>query len=94
MEWDGLSIRELRLRMGWSASDLARRLQIEPNKINQFEAGLESPENSVLASLDLIYKQAEASADDVSCESRAEIMFVEDEVTQVDSTAIHSKFDH
>lgn len=94
MEWDGLKIRDLRLRMGWSASDLARRLHVDPNKINQFEMGIESPEDAVLASLDLIFKQAEASADDVFCESLAEIVFIEDEVTQIDNNAIHSKFDH
>ncbi len=95
MEWDGEKIRDLRLRMGWSASDLARRLQVDPVRVSQLEAGIESAEDKVLASLDLIFKQAEMSADSITFESLAEIVFVEDEVTQVDSDSIHSKFqDH
>ncbi len=92
MDWDANKIRDLRLRMGWSSSDLARRLQIEASQIQKAEAGLENLESSVLDSLDLIFRQAEASADQKSCESLAEIVFIEDDVSQVDNPTIHSKF--
>lgn len=92
MEWDANSIRDLRLRMGWSPSDLARRLHIDSLKVQQIEAGLESAESNILDSLDLIFKQAEVSAEEKSCESLAEIVFIEDEVTQIDNSAIQNKF--
>lgn len=92
MEWDANKLRDLRLRMGWSPADLARRLHMDSLKIQQIEAGLEEIEYSVVSSLDLIFKQAEASADEKSCESLAEIVFIEDEVTQIDNDSIHNKF--
>jgi transcriptional regulator with XRE-family HTH domain len=92
MDWDGSKIRDLRLRMGWSSSDLARRLQMDSQKVQQIEAGLDLIESEVIDSLDLIFKQAEASANERSCDSLAEIVFVEDEVSQIDNRSIQNKF--
>ncbi len=93
MVWDGEKIRDLRLRMGWSQSDLARRLEVESRKITELEIGLlEEPSTEVASRLDLLFKQAEATADGVSCNSLAEIMFIEDEVLQVDTGSIRRKF--
>ncbi len=93
MVWDGDRIRDLRLRLGWSQSDLARRLEIESQKIGELEMGLlEETPSHVSSRLDLLFKQAEASADGISCDSLAEIVFDEDEVLQVDTTSIHRKF--
>jgi transcriptional regulator with XRE-family HTH domain len=93
MVWDGDRIRDLRRRLGLTQSDLARRLEIESYKIGEMEIGLieETPLN-VSSRLDLLFKQAEASADGVSCDSLAEILFEEDSVLQVDTTSIHRKF--
>jgi hypothetical protein len=46
----------------------------------------------VVSGLDLLLKQAEASADALSCDSLAEIMFVEDGALQVDANSIRRKF--
>lgn len=92
MSWDGEKIKDLRLRMGWSQSDLARRLQIQSEKIGQLEMNLEVPEQNILENLDLLFRQAEASADFVSCESLAEIIFEESDAPQIDTSSIRSKF--
>ena len=92
MVWDGDKIRDLRLRMGWSQSDLARRLQIESKKINEFEMDLEEAPKDIWSALDLLLKQADVTADGVSCDSLAEIVFDEDKVLQVDTTSIRRKF--
>lgn len=92
MEWDGSKIRDLRLRMGWSQSDLARRLQIESKKISEFEMGLELAPEEVESALDLLLKQADVTADGVSCGSLCEIVFDEDEVLQVDTSSVRRKF--
>ncbi|MGZ5278900.1 MAG: helix-turn-helix domain-containing protein [Pseudobdellovibrionaceae bacterium] len=92
MVWDREKIRDLRLRMGWSQSDLARRLQVEANKITEIEMGLQEPQQDQLSGLDLLLKQAEASADGMACDSLAEIVFDEDEVLQVDTSSIRRKF--
>jgi transcriptional regulator with XRE-family HTH domain len=93
MVWDSEKIRDLRLRMGWSQSDLARRLHVDSQNVIELEMGLlEQPSDEVVSGLDLLLKQAEASADGMSCDSLAEIMFVEDEVPQVDANSIRRKF--
>jgi len=92
MVWDREKIRDLRLRMGWSQSDLARRLDIDARQITDIEMGLEEPRQDQLSGLDLLLKQAEASADGMACDSLAEIVFGEDEVLQVDTTSIRRKF--
>ncbi len=92
MVWDGDKIRDLRLRMGWSQSDLARRLQTESKKITEIEIGLQETPIDLVSGLDLLLKQAEASADGVSCDSLAEILFDEEDVLQVDTSSIRRKF--
>jgi transcriptional regulator with XRE-family HTH domain len=92
MVWDGDKIRDLRLRMGWSQSDLARRLQTESKQITEIEIGLQETPNDLVSGLDLLLKQADASADEVSCDSLAEILFDEEDVLQVDTSSIHRKF--
>jgi transcriptional regulator with XRE-family HTH domain len=93
MIWDSDKIRDLRLRMGWSQSDLARRLHVDSQKVIELEMGLiEQPSNDVVSGLDLLLKQADASAENVSCDSLAEIMFFEDDVVQVDANSIRRKF--
>lgn len=92
MVWDGDQIRDLRRRLGWSQSDLARRLQTESKKITEIEIGLEETPQELVSGLDLLFKQAEASAEGVSCDSLAEIVFGEDEVLQVDTSSIRRKF--
>lgn len=92
MVWDGEKIRDLRLRMGWSQSDLARRLQIDSQKVIQIENGLEQTPTNLAETLELLLRQADSSAEMIFCGSLAEIMFEEDEVPQVDTNSIRRKF--
>lgn len=92
MVWDGHKIRDLRLRMGWSQSDLARRLQVESQKINAFETELEITPKDIRNALDFLHQQADLSAHSVSCSSLAQIMFDEDELLQIDTSSIQRKF--
>ncbi len=92
MAWDAEKIRGLRLRMGWSQSDLARRLQIDSQKIGQWEMGLEIIEDEISQALDLLHRLADVSADQVSCDSLSEIEFDLSEAPQVDINSIRRKF--
>lgn len=92
MVWDGDKIRSLRLRMGWSQSDLARRLKIESQKINEMEMDLMEAPEDIWSALDLLLKQADVSASRMSCHSLAEILFDEDQVLQVDTSSLQRKF--
>lgn len=92
LEWSGDRIKDLRLRMGWSQSDLARRLHVNSLEIAQWEMDLECPQDCITEQLDLLLKLAQWSAEQVSCESLAEIVFDESEATQVDSQSLQNKY--
>lgn len=92
MSWDAEKIRGLRLRLGWSQSDLARRLQIESQQVGQWEMGLEEIRDDQSQALDHIFNQAELHAEQMSNDSLAEILFDQDEVPQVDDISIRRKF--
>lgn len=92
MDWHGNKIRDLRLRMGWSRSDLARRLHIESAKISQLEMELEETSDDLSQALDILLKQADVSADMVFYDALSEIVFEEDKVLQVDTGSIRRKF--
>ncbi len=56
------------------------------------EMGLQETPDEVNQALELILKQAELTAEEVSCDSLAEIMFDEEDVLQVDNSSIRRKF--
>jgi DNA-binding transcriptional regulator YiaG len=81
--WTKESIRSLRLRLGWSQSDLARRLHCQSEFIEDWESGKESPESSLCQELELISHQAEACSDDIQNQARAEKMIEEVSLSQI-----------
>ncbi len=72
MNWNMDSIRHLRLRLGWTYTDLARHLEVETAVIFQWEAGEETPTEIIYQKLDLFSKQAEISAYEILAGPRAE----------------------
>ena len=88
LEWNGDRIKDLRLRMGWSQSDLARRLHVNSLEIGQWEMDLEFPQDCITEELDLLLKLAQWSAEQISCESLAEIVFDENTAWETVSKAL------
>jgi len=58
-EWTANRIHSLRLRLGWSRSDLARRLECKLETVNAWELGQMKPNQEQLPMLEFIEKQAE-----------------------------------
>lgn len=77
-EWNKDSLRALRLRLGWSRSDMARRLKCELTDIESWEEGqgelLFNPH--IKGELALIHRQADACSDEVrftpACENECD----------------------
>jgi transcriptional regulator with XRE-family HTH domain len=82
MEWKSEEIRHLRLRLGWSRSDLARRLSLECSLVSLWEEGNRMPEFKESQMLDLIAKQADVVAEETSATPVAEIYCDETELDQ------------
>ena len=58
-EWTANRIHSLRLRLGWSRSDLARRLDCNLETVNAWELSQMKPNPGQLPMLEFIEKQAE-----------------------------------
>lgn len=64
-EWNRGTLRELRLRMGWCKSDLARRLHCSSLDIEMWEEGAREIDAPILSELELLLRQAEAVSEEV-----------------------------
>ena len=64
-EWNRGALRELRLRMGWCKSDLARRLHCSSLDIEMWEDGAREIEAPIVSELELLLRQADACCDEV-----------------------------
>ena len=93
MTWDAEKIRDLRLRMGWSQSDLARRLKIETSVVQVIEKS-ESPamiQDGVLQGLELLLKQAELQAEEMSQAPLLDQVFTNSSVSQIEFQALDKR---
>ncbi len=81
--WQQKQIRLLRLRLGWTQSDLARRLQCETDLIESLESGNERAAVEMVHKLELIAHQADLCGDEIQCLPAAENMCDQEHLGQV-----------
>jgi transcriptional regulator with XRE-family HTH domain len=92
MEWNAEKIRELRLRLGFSTSDMARRLHTECAAVKTWESGEVLPLPEQLQLLDLLSYHAEECADEVVTCALAEQFLASDELGQIDLNSVKRRF--
>lgn len=92
MSWNPEKIRFLRQRMGWSQSDLARRLQCESKLVIDWEVGGRAPHAMHLQTLELLSFQAENIMDQVLSSPLAEIMMDETHQSQITLESVKKRF--
>lgn len=66
MIWDAEQVRALRLRLGWSQGDLARRLKIDANKVRDIEMEFEDADTEISQHLELYARLADSCAMDMA----------------------------
>jgi transcriptional regulator with XRE-family HTH domain len=81
--WNQGQIRLLRLRLGWTQSDLARRLQCDAITVQSMEAGSEAAVE-IVHKLELIAHQADLCGDEIQCLPAAENMCDQQRLGQVE----------
>lgn len=59
MAWSTNQLRSLRLRLGWSQSEMARRLSIRSEAVDAWERGVAVPSLEMHNELEFILRQAE-----------------------------------
>ncbi len=88
MAWAGLKVRRLRNRMGWSRSDLSRRLSIPCERIAQIENSEVEPSASEIQGLEGVALMAEKHADHMTNALIAEIIMKDQDLLVVEEKAI------
>jgi ribosome-binding protein aMBF1 (putative translation factor) len=90
--WNAEKIRDLRRRLGWSPSDLARRLKVESQIVIDWELGQSSPLAELVQNLELIAHQADFQADEIAQTPLAEIMLDESHTEQINLEVVKRRF--
>ncbi|UXR64701.1 XRE family transcriptional regulator [Bdellovibrio bacteriovorus] len=84
LDWNKESLHDLRLRLGWSRSDLARRLHCSSEDVEALETGHRSIEGALKGQLEILRRQAEACCDEVMCMPAAEAELDKTALEQID----------
>ena len=88
MEWNKISIKELRLRMGWSHTDMARRLNCEALLVAEWEKGAEAPTKANLGELEMISRNADRCSMEVGSLTQVEEACSKRALDQVDFSSL------
>lgn len=57
MNWTGEKIKELRLRLGWSQAEFARRLGCRQQTVSEWETNIYQPQNAYSQLLDRFFDE-------------------------------------
>lgn len=87
------SIRELRLRMGWSTGDLARRLHVETDFIQNVEAGDQNLTSDFWNELEILFHQADMCSLEVLNAPQAEQAMDQAALDQVEFSRVQEQFE-
>jgi ribosome-binding protein aMBF1 (putative translation factor) len=93
MVWNSDKIKNLRLRMGWSQSDLARHLACDPDQVRFLEGSLLAVKSSNLQDqLELLEKMADSQAQTVLQGALAEMVMDENHADQIPQDLVRKRF--
>lgn len=92
-EWSKETIKSLRLRLGWSQSDLARRLNCASTEVDSWEKGVRAPGSAALNELFLVLKQADACSEEIHNSPLAETLCDEQALGQIQFSDIKEEIE-
>ena len=88
LEWNKESMRALRLRLGWSKSDMARRLKCSLTDIDSWEDGEDSMQSSIKGELELMFRQCQECSDEVKYTPASEIALDKNALEQIEFSRV------
>jgi DNA-binding transcriptional regulator YiaG len=88
MNWGSTEIRSLRLRLGWSAAELGRRLGCSAETVMNWEGGKLKPGKEAHNQLSFLVTFVEQNAIRVAHEPMAELMLNDGHLAQVTNQMI------
>lgn len=84
-----LDLLNLRRRMGWTASDLARHLKVTSIEIETWEKNGQRPQDpELLSQIKFLFRQADICSDEVKTAPIAETFLDETALDQIDSDRV------
>jgi transcriptional regulator with XRE-family HTH domain len=87
------TIKALRLRLGWSQADLARRLNCASLEIEHWENGSQTPTSHFLNEMFLLVKQADACSQEVHASPLAENLCDKHALGQIEFSQIKEEIE-
>ncbi|HEY8270837.1 MAG TPA: helix-turn-helix transcriptional regulator [Pseudobdellovibrionaceae bacterium] len=87
------TIRSLRLRLGWSQADLARRLKCTSAQVKSWEHGTETPTSHYLNEMFLLVKQADTCSHEIHACPLAENMCDRHALGQIEFSQIKEEIE-
>lgn len=93
LEWNKESLRSLRLRLGWSKSDLARRLKCTLDEVDAWEEGVCDVEIQFQGELDIMFRQCEECCDEIKFSPASEIVLDKNALEQIDFSRVKEDFE-
>lgn len=87
-----IDLRGLRLRMGWTASDLARRLGVTSAEVTSWEQQHQIPQDfDTLTRIEFLLRQADMCTDEMKGAPLAESLLEETHCEQIDFDRVKEK---
>ncbi len=85
-------MKQVRLRMGWSQSDLARRLKTDLQTILNLENGAQTPSNEIKSQFLFLLQQADFISEQTQCGAIAEQFLEAENIHQIFHPELRDKF--
>lgn len=90
--WSGEKIRTLRLGLGWSQAEFARRLGCRQQTVSEWETNVYIPQNAYSQLLDRIYEEAMDLRGHVAQVPQAETFMKNMKVSQISKAEIEQSY--
>lgn len=93
LRWTKENIRSLRLRLGWSKSELAHRLHCSAEQVDGWETKGTSMDPQISSELEIILRQAEACSEEVHFTPVAENKCDQKALEQIDFSLVKAELE-
>ena len=87
------AIKSLRMRLGWSQADLARRLHCDSTEVENWEKGSQFPATHFVNEMFLLVKQADACSHEVHVSPLAENLCDQKALGQIEFSEIKEEIE-
>lgn len=93
IEWNSIDLKSLRLRMGWSHSDLARRLSCSVEAVHDWELGKSQPLPNIQSEIELLLKHADFLSSELQFQPQIDQKLEDKALEQIEFSRVIGQFE-